>query len=56
MAVTNDHLLVKFRAKDTALGLTRSTIKALAKELEVNETQVTHMALSKCLRTGRRCL
>ena len=27
--------------------MTRSTVKALAKELDVNETQVIHMALSK---------
>jgi hypothetical protein len=47
MAITNDNLLVKFRAKDTALGVTRSTVKALAKELEVNETQVIHLALSR---------
>ena len=47
MTSTNDNLLVKFRAKDTALGVTRSTIKAIAKALEVNETQVIHMALSK---------
>jgi allophanate hydrolase subunit 1 len=40
-------LLVKFRAKDTQFGVTRSTVKALAKELDVNETQVIHMALSK---------
>ncbi len=47
MTSTNDNLLVKFRAKDTALGVTRSTVKAIAKALEVNETQVIHMALSK---------
>lgn len=28
-------------------GKTRSTVKALAKELQVNETQVIHLALSK---------
>ena len=47
MTSTNDNLLVQFRAKDTALGVTRSTVKAIAKALEVNETQVIHMALSK---------
>ena len=47
MTSTSDNLLVKFRTKDTALGVTRSTVKALAKELEVNETQVIHLALSK---------
>ena len=44
---TSDHLLVKFRSKDTAYGVTRSTVKALAKELDVNEKQVIHMALSQ---------
>ena len=47
MTSNNDNLLVKFRAKDTVLGVTRSTVKAIAKALEVNETQVIHMALSK---------
>ena len=47
MTSTSDNLLVKFRVKDTALGVTRSTVKAIAKVLEVNETQVIHMALSK---------
>jgi hypothetical protein len=44
---TNDNLLVKFRSKDTQFGVTRTTVKAIAKELDVNETQVIHMALSK---------
>jgi hypothetical protein len=43
----NDNLLVKFRSKDTQFGVTRTTVKAIAKELDVNETQVIHMALSK---------
>jgi len=47
MTSTSDNLLVKFRAKDTSFGVTRSTVKALAKELDINETQVIHMALSK---------
>ena len=40
-------LLLKFRTKDTRFGVTRSTVKALASELDVTETQVVHMALSK---------
>jgi hypothetical protein len=40
-------LLLKFRAKDTRFGVTRETVKALASELDVTETQVVHMALSK---------
>lgn len=47
MTVASENLLVKFRAKDTQFGVTRGTVKALAKELDVNETQVIHMALSK---------
>ncbi len=47
MTVISDNLLMKFRSKDTQFGVTRNTVKALAKVLEVNETQVIHMALSK---------
>lgn len=47
MTALSENLLVKFRAKDTQFGVTRRTVKALAKELDVNETQVIHMALSK---------
>ena len=47
MTVASENLLVKFRSKDTQFGVTRRTVKALAKELDVNETQVIHMALSK---------
>ena len=47
MAATNENLLVKFRTKDSKFGVTRSTVKALAKELDVSETLVIHMALSK---------
>jgi hypothetical protein len=47
MTVASENLLVKFRSKDTPFGVTRGTVKALAKELDVNETQVIHMALSK---------
>lgn len=47
MTVTKDSLLVKFRSKDTQFGVTRGTVKVLAQELDVNETQVIHMALSK---------
>ena len=47
MKASNKNLLVKFRSKDTQFGVTRTTVKAIAKELDVNETQVIHMALSK---------
>ncbi len=47
MLTASENLLVKFRGKDTRFGVTRSTVKALASELDVSETQVIHMALSK---------
>lgn len=47
MQTASENLLVKFRAKDTRFGVTRSTVKALATELDVSETQVIHMALSR---------
>jgi hypothetical protein len=47
MSVASENLLVKFRSRDTQFGVTRGTVKALAQELDVNETQVIHMALSK---------
>ena len=56
MKASNENLLVKFRSKDTQFGVTRTTVKAIAKELDVNETQVIHMALSKFACTWRHCL
>lgn len=47
MSAATENLLVKFRSRDTQFGVTRETVKALAKEFDVNETQVIHMALSK---------
>ena len=47
MTVASENLLVKFRSRDTQFGVTRRTVKALAKELDMNETQVIHIALSK---------
>ncbi|WP_108646838.1 hypothetical protein [Polynucleobacter rarus] len=44
---SNENILVKFRSKDTQFGVTRATVKAIAKELDINETQAIHMALSK---------
>ena len=44
---SNEQILVKFRSKDTQFGVTRATVKAIAKELDINETQAIHMALSK---------
>lgn len=47
MTAANDNLLLKFRSKDTQFGVTRSTVRAMAAELDVSETQVIHMALAK---------
>lgn len=47
MTIASENLLMKFRSKDTQFGVTRGTVKAMAKELDVNETQVIHLALSK---------
>lgn len=40
-------LLLKFRARDTLFGITGDTVKALANELNITESQVIHLALSK---------
>lgn len=47
MAASSESLLMKFRSVDTQFGVTRKTVKALAKELDVNETQAIHLALSR---------
>jgi hypothetical protein len=47
MPSISNSLLLKFRTKDTRFGVTRDTVRALASELGVTETQVVHMALSK---------
>lgn len=40
-------LLLKFRAKDTQFGVTRSTVKKMASLYDLSETEVVHMALSR---------
>lgn len=47
MPSANDSLLLKFRPTDSVLGVTRSTVKAMAARLGVPETQVVHLALAK---------
>jgi hypothetical protein len=47
MPSVSKSLLLKFRTKDGRFGVTRDTVKALASELDVTETQVVHIALSK---------
>ena len=41
------NLLLKFKAKDTPYGVTRETLKAIAKEMDVSETLAIHLALSR---------
>ena len=43
----SDKLLLKFRAKDTPYGVTRETLKAVSTELDMSETMVIHLALSR---------
>jgi hypothetical protein len=40
-------LLVSFRSRDGMFGVTRSTMRKLAAELNLNETQVVHVALRR---------
>jgi hypothetical protein len=40
-------LLLKFRAQDSEFGVTRETVKALARHFSFTETQVIHLALSR---------
>ena len=43
----SDKLLLKFRVKSTPYGVTRETLKALAAELDMTETMVIHLAVSR---------
>ncbi len=43
----SDKLLLKFRDKNTPYGVTRKTVKALSEELEMTETMVIHLAVSR---------
>jgi uncharacterized protein (DUF2267 family) len=47
MPTANQPLLLRFRSQDTAIGLTRSTLRALARELGQSETNVIHLALAR---------
>ena len=40
-------LLLKFRAKDSSFGVTRETLKALSEEMDISETMVVHLAISR---------
>jgi hypothetical protein len=45
-----DAMLFRFRGQDTAFGVTRRTIHALAAQLGMSETQVLHVALARMAR------
>jgi hypothetical protein len=42
-----EKLLVSFRSRDGLFGVTRGTMRQLAAELNLNETQVVHVALRR---------
>jgi hypothetical protein len=41
------NLLLKFKSKDSPYGVTRETLKALAEEMDISETMVVHLAISR---------
>ena len=43
----SQHLLLKFRDKDSSYGVTRGTLKALSAATDASETMVIHLALSR---------
>jgi hypothetical protein len=43
-------ILLRYRDKDTAYGVTRKTATRLAESLGLSETQVVHVALAKLAR------
>ena len=44
------NLLLKFKSRDSSYGVTRETLKALAAEMDVSETTVVHLAISRFAR------
>ena len=40
-------LLIKFKSKDSRYGVTRQTLKTLAEEMDISETMVVHLAISR---------
>ena len=47
MGCIMSNLLIKFKTKDSRYGVTRETLKALAEEMDVSETMVVHLAISR---------
>jgi len=50
MSADAEKLLLRFRATDNRLGVARDTVRRLAAELGLNETQVIHYALKRLAR------
>lgn len=46
----SDKLLLKFRAKNSSYGITRGTLRELSAELDMTETMVIHLAVSRFAR------
>ena len=44
------NLLLKFKSRDSSYGVTRETLKALAEEMDMSETTVVHLAISRFAR------
>ena len=44
-AVSN--LLIKFKSRNSQYGVTRETLRAVAEEMDVSETMVVHLAISR---------
>jgi len=47
MAAPARPLLARFRRKDRCVGVTRATVKALARRLDISQTKVVHLAPSR---------
>lgn len=47
MAATKDSITLRYRDKDTPMGVTRQTVERLREVLGVDETQVIHIALRR---------
>jgi hypothetical protein len=47
MPSAKSSLLLKFRSLDTQFGVTRETVKAMAEQFNLSETEVVHTALSR---------
>lgn len=47
---TATSFMLRFRARDNAYGVTRDTVKQLARHLDLSETDVVHIALSRLAR------